>query len=77
MCRKALFILDMINDLIHVDGDVGKDGFYEQAESRNIIGNIERVIKYSRKKTYLFIMLFLDLVQILKSGLLKQSYFGR
>lgn len=32
MSNKALLILDVINELIHEKGSVGKDGYFEQAQ---------------------------------------------
>lgn len=46
--RKALFVLDVINELVHQDGSVGKDGYYEQAHNKKIIANIQKVIDVCR-----------------------------
>lgn len=50
MTKKALLVLDVINELLHQDGSVGKDGFYQQALQRNILKNLRKVISSARKK---------------------------
>lgn len=50
MTKKALLVLDVINELVHPNGDVGKDGFYTQSQQRNILSNIQRVIQYAREQ---------------------------
>ncbi|TCP66538.1 cysteine hydrolase family protein [Baia soyae] len=47
--RKALLVLDLINDLVHEDGSVGKDGFYEQAQERGTVAHTAQAIEYCRK----------------------------
>lgn len=49
--KQALLVLDLINDIVHENGNVGKNGFYVQAYKKNIISNTAKVIEYCRKHT--------------------------
>lgn len=51
MTKKALLVLDVINELVHQDGGVGKDGFYQQALQRNILKNLQAVISSARSNS--------------------------
>ncbi len=46
--NKALLVLDVINDLVHPEGSVGKDGFCAQAEKKDMLSNIQKVVSHSR-----------------------------
>ncbi len=46
---KALLVLDLINDLVHEDGSVGKDGFYEQAQERQTVARTAQAIEHCRR----------------------------
>ncbi|WP_446470723.1 cysteine hydrolase family protein [Xenorhabdus stockiae] len=50
MTKKAILVLDVINDLVHPEGSVGKDGFYKQAYQRGLIKNIDQLLNFARKK---------------------------
>ncbi|PFE60498.1 cysteine hydrolase family protein [Bacillus thuringiensis] len=47
--KKALLVLDLINDITHEKGSVGKDGFYEQVEKHQIIPHTAQAIEHCRK----------------------------
>ncbi|UOF90071.1 cysteine hydrolase [Fodinisporobacter ferrooxydans] len=47
--KKALLVLDLINDLVHEHGSVGKDGFYEQAQERQTVTHTAQAIYHCRK----------------------------
>ncbi|MGD6740053.1 cysteine hydrolase family protein [Photobacterium leiognathi subsp. mandapamensis] len=49
MSKKALLVLDVINELVHPEGSVGQDGFCEQAEKRHILRNIQKVVSHARE----------------------------
>ncbi len=55
MTKKAVLVLDVINELVHPEGSVGHDGFYEQSKERNIIKNITRVLDLARKYNMMII----------------------
>ena len=46
--NKAVLVLDVINELVHSDGSVGKDGFYAHSKERQILSNIKKVIDTAR-----------------------------
>ncbi|HDJ2887755.1 TPA: cysteine hydrolase [Staphylococcus aureus] len=46
---KALLVMDIINDIAHESGKVGKDGFYIEAKKRKIIDNTKKVINHARE----------------------------
>lgn len=46
---KALLVMDIINDLAHKDGNVGKDGFYVESRKRKVIPNTKLAINHARK----------------------------
>lgn len=46
---NALLVMDIINDIAHKNGKVGKDGFYKQAQKRNVIANTKKTIRHARK----------------------------
>jgi nicotinamidase-related amidase len=48
MSNSIYLVLDMMNDLIHVDGPNGKAPYGEQARARNIIANTRRAIDKAR-----------------------------
>lgn len=50
MTKKALLVLDVINELVHQDGSVGKDGFYQQSIQRNLLKNIKETIYSARQE---------------------------
>ncbi|GEO28131.1 isochorismatase [Alicyclobacillus acidoterrestris] len=47
--KKALLILDLINDIVHKQGSVGKYGFYAQVEERQTISHTAQAIHHCRK----------------------------
>ena len=50
MTKKALLVLDVINELVHDNGSVGKDGFYQQSLQRNLLLNLKKTISGARKE---------------------------
>ncbi|SFS59151.1 cysteine hydrolase family protein [Marininema halotolerans] len=48
--KKALLVLDLINDIVHEDGSVSKDGFYDQVQQRQVIANTARAIDHCRQE---------------------------
>jgi nicotinamidase-related amidase len=46
--KAALLVLDLINDLVHEEGSVGKDGFYAEACKRQVVANTARAIGHCR-----------------------------
>lgn len=46
--KKALIILDVINELVHEDGSVGKEGYFDEASKKNIVDNIAKVADFFR-----------------------------
>lgn len=40
---NALLVMDIINDIAHKNGKVGKDGFYKQSQKRNVIANTKKL----------------------------------
>ncbi|HJF74672.1 isochorismatase family cysteine hydrolase [Gallibacterium anatis] len=55
MSNKALLILDVINELIHEKGSVGKDGYFEQAQKKSLLKNLKEIISLAREKETLII----------------------
>ncbi|AXI27867.1 isochorismatase [Priestia megaterium] len=47
--KKALLVLDLINDITHENGSVGKDGFYNQVQERQTIAHTAQAIEHCRK----------------------------
>lgn len=47
---KALIVLDLINDIVDQKGKVGKDGFFIEANKKNILNNTKNAINYFRSK---------------------------
>lgn len=47
--KSALLVLDMINDLVHEAGSVGKDGFFAHAQERQVVANTAQAILQSRR----------------------------
>ena len=47
--NKALLVLDMINDIVHENGSVGQDGFYAEAQARQVVANTAQAILHSRQ----------------------------
>lgn len=50
MTKKALLVLDVINELVHQNGSVGKDGYYQQSLKRNILKNLKKTISLARQE---------------------------
>ncbi len=48
--KEALLVLDIINELVHKDGEVGKDGFYENASQKGTVPNTARMIQNCRNR---------------------------
>lgn len=46
--KKALLVLDLINDLVHENGSVGRDGFYSQAQERQVVAHTAQAIGHCR-----------------------------
>lgn len=46
--KSALLVLDLINDLVHEDGSVGRDGFYAHARERRVLENTAAAIASCR-----------------------------
>jgi nicotinamidase-related amidase len=46
--NSIYLVLDMMNDLVHVDGPNGKAAYGEQSRARNIIANTRRAIDKAR-----------------------------
>lgn len=47
---SALLLLDFINDLVHADGSVAGDGFYNEAKRCNVLENAARALTHARKE---------------------------
>jgi nicotinamidase-related amidase len=47
--RKALLVLDFINEIVHPDGKYAKDGYLEQITSRRTLENAAAAIERSRE----------------------------
>ncbi|MGM0748668.1 MAG: cysteine hydrolase family protein [Bacillota bacterium] len=47
--KKALLVLDLINDIAHEDGSVGKDGFYNEIKERKVIPHTAKAIEHCRE----------------------------
>ncbi len=46
--KPALLVLDLINDLVHEDGSVGRDGFYAHARERGVLEHTAQAIAHCR-----------------------------
>jgi nicotinamidase-related amidase len=47
--KKALLVMDLINDIVHAEGSVGKDGFYEQVTKHKVLSHTSMAISYCRE----------------------------
>lgn len=47
--KEALLVLDLINDLVHENGSVGRDGFYAQARERRVVEHTADAIRHCRE----------------------------
>lgn len=48
MSNSIYLVLDMMNDLVHVDGPNGKAAYGEQSRARNIVANTRKAIDKAR-----------------------------
>jgi nicotinamidase-related amidase len=47
--KKALLVLDIINEIVHEDGSIGKDGYYDHAQQQQTVANTAKAIEHCRK----------------------------
>lgn len=53
--KKALIVMDFINDLTHEEGKLGKKGHVDFIKENNTIENLNRAIKKARSENFLII----------------------
>jgi len=46
--NRALLVMDVIHELVHENGSVGKDGYYQHATEQSLLNNTSKLISYFR-----------------------------
>ncbi|MCX7570904.1 cysteine hydrolase [Tumebacillus sp. DT12] len=47
--KKALLVLDFINDIVHEEGSIGKDGYYHHEQEQQAVANTAKAIEAARR----------------------------
>lgn len=53
--KKALLVMDFINEIVHPEGIYAKEGYFHQVEQNNTLGNAAMVLQHARESGVLVI----------------------
>ncbi|QEM80236.1 cysteine hydrolase family protein [Halomonas binhaiensis] len=55
--KKALLVMDFINEIVHPEGVYACEGYYQQTQERGVLKNVASALKHAREQQLLIIFI--------------------